>query len=147
VELSTASVLFRSSPWFSLSKLGSPLDRVFSWFAAVAGGSCPARCSGRCRKVAAAYQLRGPVASLPNGVAPAGNTYISPLLRESIARPCQLAAFVRVALNAYSPEAPCLRVRRIAGPNFGLSELIDSAPFDPAVTFPGQSAVVRCLRN
>ena len=64
---------------------------------------------------------------------PAGTAYISPVLREIIAHPSQLAAFVRVALDAYFARSALLRVRRIVGPHFGFSELIASAPFDPGI--------------
>jgi hypothetical protein len=43
-------------------------------------------------------------------VAPAGTAYISPLLREIMVRPCQLAEFVRVALDAYFAGSAILRV-------------------------------------
>jgi adenosylhomocysteine nucleosidase len=61
---------------------------------------------------------------------PAGAVYISPVLREIMARPSQLAAFVRVAVDAYLARSALLRVRRIVGPTFGFSELRESTPFD-----------------
>jgi adenosylhomocysteine nucleosidase len=61
---------------------------------------------------------------------PAGIADISPVLREIMARPSQLAAFVRVAVDAYLARSALLRVRRIVGPNFGFPELMDSTPFD-----------------
>jgi hypothetical protein len=60
----------------------------------------------------------------------AGTVYISPVLREIMARPSQLAAFVRVAVDAYLARSALLRVRRIVGPAFGFSELMESTPFD-----------------
>lgn len=61
-------------------------------------------------------------------IGPAGNTEISPVLREIIARPSQLSAFIRIALDAYMARNALLRVRRIVGPNFSFPELEDSAP-------------------
>jgi adenosylhomocysteine nucleosidase len=59
---------------------------------------------------------------------PAGNTEISPVLREILARPSRLSAFIRLALDAYVARSALLRVRRIVGPHFGFSELTDSTP-------------------
>jgi adenosylhomocysteine nucleosidase len=63
-------------------------------------------------------------------VGPAGNTKVSPVLREILARPTQLSAFIRITFDAYLARNALLRVRRIVGPNFGFSELMHSAPFD-----------------
>jgi hopanoid-associated phosphorylase len=65
---------------------------------------------------------------------PGGNAEISPVLREIVARPSQLSAFIRIAFDAYVARSALLRVRRILGPEFGFSELTDSTstPFDEA---------------
>jgi adenosylhomocysteine nucleosidase len=60
----------------------------------------------------------------------AGNTDISPVLREILARPLQLSAFIRIAFDAYMARSALLRVRRVVGPHFGFSELMESTPFD-----------------
>jgi adenosylhomocysteine nucleosidase len=61
---------------------------------------------------------------------PGGNIEISPVLREIMARPSQLSAFIRIAFEAYVARSALLRVRRILGPKFGFSESMDSTPFD-----------------
>jgi adenosylhomocysteine nucleosidase len=63
-------------------------------------------------------------------IGPAGIADISPVLREIMAHPSQLGAFVRVAVDAYFARIALARVRRIVGPNFGFSALTDSTPFD-----------------
>jgi adenosylhomocysteine nucleosidase len=57
-----------------------------------------------------------------------GNAEVNPMLREILARPSQLAAFIRIACDAYVARSALLRVRRIIGPEFGFSGLVDSSP-------------------
>jgi adenosylhomocysteine nucleosidase len=61
---------------------------------------------------------------------PWGNTEVNRALREIMARPSQLAAFIRIAFDAYAARSALLRVRRIIGPEFGFSGSRDSALFD-----------------
>jgi len=61
---------------------------------------------------------------------PGGRTEVNPVLREIMARPSQLAAFVRIAFDAYAARSALLRVRRIIGPEFGFSALLDSTPVE-----------------
>jgi hopanoid-associated phosphorylase len=61
---------------------------------------------------------------------PGGNTEVSPVLREIMARPSLLSAFIRIAFDAYVARSALLRVRRIIGPEFGFSGLTDSDSFD-----------------
>jgi adenosylhomocysteine nucleosidase len=61
---------------------------------------------------------------------PGGNTEITPVLREIMARPSQLSVLVRIAFEAYVARSALLRVRRILGPEFGFSESIGSTLFD-----------------
>jgi hopanoid-associated phosphorylase len=61
---------------------------------------------------------------------PGGNTEISSVLREIMARPSQLSLLVRIAFEAYVARSALLRVRRILGPEFGFSEPMGSTPFD-----------------
>jgi len=51
-----------------------------------------------------------------------GNTKVSPVLREVMARPRQLSTFIRIALDAYVARSALLRVRRIVGPEFGFRD-------------------------
>jgi hopanoid-associated phosphorylase len=51
-----------------------------------------------------------------------GNTKVSLVLREVMARPCQLSTFIRIALDAYVARSALLRVRRIVGPEFGFRD-------------------------
>jgi adenosylhomocysteine nucleosidase len=60
----------------------------------------------------------------------AGNTEISPALREILAHPSQLSAFISIAFDAYMARRALLRVRRMVGLNFGFPELVGSTPFE-----------------
>jgi adenosylhomocysteine nucleosidase len=59
-------------------------------------------------------------------IGPTGNIEISPVLREVLTHPSRLSAFIRIAFDAYMARSALLRVRRIAGPNFGFPVLADS---------------------
>jgi hopanoid-associated phosphorylase len=61
---------------------------------------------------------------------PGGNTEVNPVLREIMARPSQLVAFIRIAFDAYVARSALLRVRRIMGPEFGFSGLTDATPVE-----------------
>jgi hypothetical protein len=81
------------------------------------------------RVVADSAHRAVPAAALM-ALGPAGNTEISPVLREILTRPSQLSAFIRIAFDAYVARSALLRVRRIVGPNFGFQEFIGSTPSD-----------------
>ena len=54
------------------------------------------------------------------------------VLREVIARPAQLSGLLRVSFDAYVARSEMLRVRRLLGPQFGLTELSRTESTQPA---------------
>jgi adenosylhomocysteine nucleosidase len=52
-----------------------------------------------------------------------GRTDVPAILRELIARPSQLAHLARIAVDAFIARSEMMRVRRLLGPHFGLTDL------------------------
>ena len=53
---------------------------------------------------------------------PDGGANAWAVLRDVVARPSQLMALVRVAVDAFAARAELLRVRRLLGPHFRLAD-------------------------
>lgn len=54
------------------------------------------------------------------GMRPDGRANVAAVVRDLIARPSQLTAFTRIALDAFAARSAMTRVRRRLGPHFGL---------------------------
>jgi hopanoid-associated phosphorylase len=59
------------------------------------------------------------------GMLPSGGTSVTAVMRKLIARPSQLSALLRIAIDAYAARGAMLRVRQLLGPGFGLLDLSD----------------------
>ena len=59
------------------------------------------------------------------GMLPSGGTSVTTVMRKLIARPSQLSALLRIAIDAYAARGAMLRVRQLLGPGFGLLDLSD----------------------
>jgi hopanoid-associated phosphorylase len=57
------------------------------------------------------------------GMLPSGGTSVTAVIRKLIARPSQLSALLRIAIDAYAARSALLRVRRLLGPGFGRLDL------------------------
>ena len=57
------------------------------------------------------------------GMLPSGGTSVTAVMRKLIARPSQLSALLRIAIDAYAARSALLRVRRLLGPGFGRLDL------------------------
>jgi adenosylhomocysteine nucleosidase len=66
------------------------------------------------------------------GMGVGGPTNVSALLRDLVARPAQLSPLARVAADAFAARAELLRVRRLLGPHFGLTDFEALAAVTPA---------------
>jgi nucleoside phosphorylase len=56
------------------------------------------------------------------GLRPGGGTNLAAILREVLAKPAQVFPLLRIAGDAYAARSALLRLRRLLGPGFGISE-------------------------
>lgn len=56
-----------------------------------------------------------------------GGTNLSAILREVLTKPTQVLPLLRIAGDAYAARSALLRLRRLLGPGFGISEADESA--------------------
>jgi len=66
------------------------------------------------------------------GLGVGGPTNVLALLRELVARPSELSPLARIAIDAFAARAELLRVRRLLGPHFGLTDSESLAAVTPA---------------
>jgi adenosylhomocysteine nucleosidase len=55
------------------------------------------------------------------GLRPGGGTNLTAILREVLAKPAQVLPLLRIAGDAYAARSALLRLRRLLGPGFGIS--------------------------
>jgi hypothetical protein len=58
---------------------------------------------------------------------PGGSSNVSALLREVLAKPAQVVPLLRVASDAYAARSALLRLRRLLGPGYGISDTGENA--------------------
>jgi hopanoid-associated phosphorylase len=56
------------------------------------------------------------------GLRPGGGTNLAAILREVLAKPAQVFPLLRIAGDAYAARSALLRLRRLLGPGFGMSD-------------------------
>jgi adenosylhomocysteine nucleosidase len=56
------------------------------------------------------------------GLRPGGGTNLAAILREVLAKPAQVLPLLRIAGDAYAARSALLRLRRLLGPGFGISD-------------------------
>ena len=56
------------------------------------------------------------------GLRPGGGTNLTAILREVLAKPAQVLPLLRIAGDAYAARSALLRLRRLLGPGFGISD-------------------------
>jgi hopanoid-associated phosphorylase len=62
---------------------------------------------------------------------PDGGTNLSAILREVLAKPAQVLPLLRIAGDAYAARSALLRLRRLLGPGFGISDTGENADSRP----------------
>lgn len=66
---------------------------------------------------------------------PGGGTNLAAILREVLAKPAQVFPLLRIAGDAYAARNALLRLRRLLGPGYGISETAESVE-DRAIRLP-----------
>jgi adenosylhomocysteine nucleosidase len=56
------------------------------------------------------------------GLRPGGGTNLAAILRQLLAKPAQVLPLLRIAGDAYAARSALLRLRRLLGPGFGISD-------------------------
>jgi hopanoid-associated phosphorylase len=67
---------------------------------------------------------------------PGGGTNLTAILREVLTKPAQVFPLLRIAGDAYAARSALLRLRRLLGPGFGISETAEASLEDRAIRLP-----------
>jgi len=70
---------------------------------------------------------------------PGGGTNLAAILREVLTKPGQVFPLLRIAGDAYAARSALLRLRRLLGPGFGISDPAEAGAEDRVIRLPRRS--------